>query len=146
EILGSLGARSLLLFDEFMTGTDPEEGSALAEAVLSDLARRDALTFVTTHYGPLKLLVKKYTGFLNVAVEFDWERLAPTFRLLTGLPGSSLGIDIARRFGVPDAICSQARSLFDSGKGTLNSMIADVEAELVKVRREREELQRRLDG
>ena len=144
EILGHLGTRSLLLFDEFMTGTDPEEGAALAEAVLSDLARRDALAFVTTHYGPLKLLVKKYTGFVNCAVEFDWERLAPTFRLQYGLPGSSLGIDIARRFGMPEPVCAQARALMDSGKGSLNAMIADVEAELVRVRREREDLKAKL--
>ena len=146
EILRDLGTRSLLLFDEFMTGTDPEEGSALAEAVLAELAARDHLAFVTTHYGPLKLLTKKYPGFLNVAVEFDWERLAPTFRLLTGLPGSSLGIDIARRFGMPESVCQKARAVMDSGKGSLNAMIADVEAELVKARREREEVQRKLEA
>lgn len=145
EILKDLGSRSLLLFDEFMTGTDPEEGAALAEAVLADLSTRDTVTLVTTHYGPLKLLAKKYPGFLNVAVEFDWERLAPTFRLLTGIPGSSLGIDIARRFGMPEPLTMRAREVIDSGKGTLNEMIADMEAELVKVRREREELDQLLE-
>lgn len=145
EILKNLGSRSLLLFDEFMTGTDPEEGAALAEAVLSDLATRDAVTLVTTHYGPLKLLAKKYAGFQNVAVEFDWERLAPTFRLLQGIPGSSLGIDIARRFGMPEPLTQRAREVIDSGKGTLNEMIADVEAELVRVRKEREEMDELLE-
>lgn len=145
EILKNLGQRSLLLFDEFMTGTDPEEGAALAEAVLADLATRDAVTLVTTHYGPLKLLAKKYAGFLNVAVEFDWERLAPTFRLLAGIPGSSLGIDIARRFGMPEPLTQRAREVIDSGKGTLNEMIADVEAELVRVRKEREEMDQLLE-
>lgn len=145
EILKDLGTRSLLLFDEFMTGTDPEEGAALAESVLADLATRDALAFVTTHYGPLKLLSKKYEGFMNVAVEFDWERLAPTFRLLAGIPGSSLGIDIARRFGMPDALVAKAREVIDSGKGTLNEMISEVESELVRVRREREELDELLE-
>ncbi|MBI4864003.1 MAG: endonuclease MutS2 [Candidatus Riflebacteria bacterium] len=142
QILESLGERSLLLFDEFMTGTDPEEGSSLAEAILADLARRETLTLVTTHYGPLKLLQKKYERFANVAVEFDWERLAPTFRLLAGLPGSSLGIDIALRFGLDPNLVEAARNLVDTGQNTLTQMVKDLEEQLQTVQDERERLAR----
>jgi len=140
RILGNLGTRTLLLFDEFMTGTDPEEGAALAEAVLADLARREVLALATTHYGPLKLLPKKYPGFVNVAVEFDWERLSPTFRLLCGVPGSSLGLDIASRFGMPQPVVEAARGFVDSGKSALSDMIRDLEEQLVRATAERKEL------
>jgi DNA mismatch repair protein MutS2 len=147
SILSRLGTRSLLLFDEFMTGTDPDEGAALAEAILADLAARgDVLALVTTHYGPLKLLPRRYERFLNVAVEFDWERLAPTFRLLGGVPGSSLGLDIATRFGIPDRLVAAARDLVESGRSSFAGLVAELEAEHARARAAREELSAALES
>jgi DNA mismatch repair protein MutS2 len=78
---------------------------------------------------------------MNVAAEFDWDRLVPTFRLIPDVPGSSLGIDIAGRFGIPGSLIESARTLVDTGKAALNSMVVELEEELGKVRKEREELE-----
>jgi DNA mismatch repair protein MutS2 len=102
---------ALVLLDEVGTGTDPEEGSALGVAVV-DYFRRvlGAHVLTSTHYGGLKMYAANETGVLNASVEFDEKTLQPTYRLLTGLAGASSGLEIARRFGMPDAVITSARS------------------------------------
>lgn len=139
EILGRLKGNCLLIFDEFMSGTDPDEGAALAEAILHHLAGRSCLTFVTTHYGKLKLLPEKYPNFMNIAVEFDWERLAPTYRLTPGRPGSSLGIEMALRFGLDRGLADEARQLVDTSQDAVNRLVKDLEEEMTRLRAQREE-------
>jgi DNA mismatch repair protein MutS2 len=110
---GSAGAQSaashsLVLLDEVGTGTDPEEGSGLGVAVVDHFKQGGALVMATTHYSGLKMYAANETGVLNASVEFDEKTLRPTYRLLVGLAGSSSGLEIARRFGIPDKLIDNA--------------------------------------
>ncbi|HEX7296689.1 MAG TPA: Smr/MutS family protein [Pyrinomonadaceae bacterium] len=104
-------APALVLLDEVGTGTDPEEGSALGVAVV-DYFRRvcRAHVIATTHYSGLKMYAGLEEGVVNASVEFDEKTLQPTYRLILGVAGSSSGLEIARRFGVPETITSAAVS------------------------------------
>jgi DNA mismatch repair protein MutS2 len=109
EMLAGATERSLVLIDEIGTGTAPEEGSALAIALLDEFRNRRALTFATTHHDRLKTFALGTAGVVNAAVEFDSATLQPTYRLLLGLPGTSSGVEIARRLGLPAAVIERAR-------------------------------------
>lgn len=108
NISEELDAPALILLDEVGTGTDPEEGSALGVAMVDYFNERGAHVIVTTHYSGLKVYATTTPGVLNASVEFDEKTLKPTYHLLTGLAGSSSGIEIARRFGLPKAITDRA--------------------------------------
>ncbi len=107
-ISDELMSPALILLDEVGTGTDPEEGSALGVAMVDYFRERGAHVIVTTHYSGLKMYATNTPGVINASVEFDERTLKPTYRLLTGLAGSSSGIEIARRFGLPKAITERA--------------------------------------
>ncbi len=102
--------RSLILVDEMGTGTAPEEGAALAVALLEEFRERRALTIATTHHDRLKSYASTTPGIVNAAMEFDEENLRPTYRLLVGVPGTSSGIEIARRLGLPARVVEHARA------------------------------------
>ena len=102
--------RSLVLVDELGTGTAPEEGAALAVALLDEFRERGCLTLATTHHNRLKTYASTTPGVLNAAVEFDEVNLRPTYRLMVGVPGGSSGIDIARRLGLPARVIERARA------------------------------------
>jgi DNA mismatch repair protein MutS2 len=101
---------SLVLVDELGTGTAPEEGAALAVALLDEFRARRCLTLATTHHDRLKTYASTTPGVLNAAVEFDEVNLRPTYRLMVGVPGGSSGIDIARRLGLPAHVIDRARA------------------------------------
>jgi DNA mismatch repair protein MutS2 len=101
---------SLVLVDELGTGTAPEEGAALAVALLDEFRERGCLTLATTHHDRLKTYASTTPGVLNAAVEFDEINLRPTYRLMVGVPGGSSGIDIARRLGLPSHVIDRARA------------------------------------
>lgn len=109
-------APALVLLDEVGTGTDPEEGSALGVAVVDHFRRAcGAHVIATTHYSGLKMYAGNEEGVINASVEFDEKTLRPTYRLLVGMAGASSGLEIARRFGVPEGIVQNAmRSVADS--------------------------------
>ena len=111
SMLNSLTERSLVLVDEMGTGTAPEEGAALAVALLDEFRARRCLVLATTHHDRLKAYASTTPGVLNASVEFDDVRLAPTYRLRVGVPGGSSGLDIAQRLGLPDAIVGRARDM-----------------------------------
>jgi DNA mismatch repair protein MutS2 len=92
------------------TGTAPEEGAALAVALLDEFRERGCLTLATTHHDRLKTYASTTPGVLNAAVEFDEVNLRPTYRLMVGVPGGSSGIDIARRLGLPAQVIDRARA------------------------------------
>jgi DNA mismatch repair protein MutS2 len=102
--------RSLVLMDELGTGTAPDEGAALAVALLDEFRSRGCLTLATTHHDRLKTYASTTPGVLNAAVEFDEVNLRPTYRLMVGVPGGSSGIDIARRLGLPAQVIDRARA------------------------------------
>ncbi|HYN86333.1 MAG TPA: hypothetical protein VER32_13880, partial [Pyrinomonadaceae bacterium] len=110
EICAETTGRALVLLDEAGTGTDPEEGSALGVAVVDYFRGRcGAHVVATTHYSGLKMYAANEPGVLNASVEFDEQTLEPTYRLLVGVAGSSSGLEIARRFRLPEEIVSSAR-------------------------------------
>ena len=103
--------KSLVLADEMGTGTAPEEGAALAVALLDEFRKKNCFVLATTHHDRLKTYASTTPGVVNAAVEFDDVNLRPTFRLMVGVPGGSSGIAIAQRLGLADSIIEQARSL-----------------------------------
>lgn len=109
HILDHADQRSLVILDELGAGTDPQEGSALARAILAHLLERGITTLVTTHHPELKAFAHAMPGVVNASVEFDLETLRPTYRLTIGLPGRSNAVSIAERLGLPDAIIVAAR-------------------------------------
>ena len=111
RILEQCDSRSLVLLDEVGAGTDPAEGSALARAILNYLRNRSVTTMVTTHHPELKIYSVETPGVRNASVEFDLETLAPTYRLIIGLPGRSNALAIATRLGLNPEIIENARSM-----------------------------------
>jgi len=123
-MLEGLTERSLVLVDEMGTGTAPEEGAALAVALLDEFRARRCLVLATTHHDRLKAYASTTPGVVNAAVEFDEERLAPTYRLRVGVPGGSSGIDIAQRLGLPADIVERARALLTPESREAAALIA----------------------
>lgn len=115
---------TLVLLDEVGAGTDPSEGTALAIALLRYLADHATLTLATTHYGELKALKYQDTRFENASVAFNEETLAPTYRLLWGIPGQSNALAIAHRLGLPSSIIEGAKQLLTGSTGFVNQIIA----------------------
>ena len=137
-ILSAAGPDSLVLMDEVGTGTSPAEGAAIGGALLERLAgvgaggtvfNRAGLTLATTHHGELKALKYEHPGgfFENAAVEFDEAALAPTYRLLWGVPGRSRALQIAERFGLEPAVVDDARAALGEGRATLEETIGALE-------------------
>jgi DNA mismatch repair protein MutS2 len=154
EILREVNDRSLVLFDEVGAGTDPEEGSALARAILEFIRIRGARAIVTSHYGELKAYAFSTPGVQNASVEFDEESLRPTYRLLQGIPGSSHAFTIASRLGLPDevlAIAGTSEERADTSFETIRALenarrTALVDANAAEeARREAEEFRRRAE-
>src|SRR6185369_9185035 len=108
SMIESCETPALVLLDEVGTGTDPEEGSGLGVAVVDHFKKRGAQVLATTHYSGLKMYAANEPGVLNASVEFDEKTLRPTYRLLVGLAGSSSGLEIAKRFGIPEGIIQSA--------------------------------------
>jgi len=124
SMLESATASSLILVDEMGTGTAPEEGAALAVALLEEFRARRSLTFATTHHDRLKIYASTNPGILNAAMEFDEEHLRPTYRLLVGVPGTSSGIEIARRLGLPERVIEHARKELSPESREAHGLIA----------------------
>jgi DNA mismatch repair protein MutS2 len=103
--------QSLVLVDEMGTGTAPEEGAALAVALLDEFRAKNCIVLATTHHDRLKAYAASTPGVVNAAVEFDEVNLRPTYRLMVGVPGGSSGIAIAQRLGLASSIVERARSL-----------------------------------
>ena len=119
----------LVLLDEFMSGTDPVDGSALAKAVLRTLVRRGAQALVTTHLGELKLFAHAEPGIANAAMLFDTDSRTPLYRLRAGVPGSSNALNIAARMGIAEDLIQEARDLRGADSGQLEDAIVALERE-----------------
>jgi DNA mismatch repair protein MutS2 len=128
-LLERAGPKALVLLDELAAGTDPSEGAALARALLQDLLQRGALTVATTHHGELKLFAHSQPGIVNAAVEFDSATLAPTYRILMGVPGRSNALAIAARLGLPESILRTAQESLAPEEAALDSLLAELHAE-----------------
>lgn len=140
EILEQATARSLVLIDELGSGTDPLEGASLGGAILEDLTTRGAMTVATTHLGALKELATEVTGVVNASLQFDAERLAPTYRLIKGIPGRSYGISIARRLALPDRVLQRAEERLPTAERDYNALLAELERRSEEMAAERRDL------
>jgi len=117
-------AHSLALLDELGSGTDPQEGSAIAMAILDCLIHKNTRLIITTHHGILKNYGYTRAEVENASVEFNAHTLSPTYRVITGLPGESHAIAIAGRNGLPPEIVAQAREYLDSGHSDVSALIS----------------------
>lgn len=120
---------TLLLLDELGAGTDPAEGGALAEAVLEYFHSKGAVTVVTTHLSELKNFASQREGMTNAAVEFDSDTLAPTFRVIMGVPGRSNALKIASRLGLPAEIERRAVELLGGNTAQINGLLGELDKE-----------------
>ena len=129
SILRTGGKNSLVLLDELGAGTDPEEGAALARAIVQELLDRGSTVIATTHHGELKVFAHETPGVMNANVEFDTQTLAPTYRLVIGLPGRSNAIAIASRLGMPEPVLERAREQVGPGEEQVQDLLSDLQRE-----------------
>jgi DNA mismatch repair protein MutS2 len=125
-IVAEAGPGTLVLLDELGAGTDPTEGSALAQALLDHFIRAGAIVAATTHYAELKAYAHTTDGARNAAVEFDIDTLSPTYKLTIGLPGGSQAFAIAERLGLPEAIVADARSRLTETQRSFEATLAAI--------------------
>ncbi|MBN2357029.1 endonuclease MutS2 [candidate division KSB1 bacterium] len=130
QIAAKSDADSLVLIDEIGAGTDPEEGSALAMALLETLTAKGCLSVVTTHQSALKAFAFRTEGVANGSMEFDVKTLNPTYHFRIGIPGSSYAFEIAHRMGLPKRLIERARKLVGSQKDRLEGLILELEEKI----------------
>ncbi|MES2179217.1 MAG: endonuclease MutS2 [Gemmatimonadota bacterium] len=127
EILRLATSDSLVLIDELGSGTDPQEGAALGWAILETLTARGTTTLASTHLGQLKELASQVDGVVNASLQFDAVQLAPTYRLIKGIPGRSYGISIARRLNLPADVVARAEERLPQGERDMAALIERLE-------------------
>lgn len=127
SILNQTDEKSLVVLDELGAGTDPQEGAALAIAILDKLGEIGSTVMVTSHYPELKVYGYNRPQTINASMEFDVDTLSPTYRLLIGVPGRSNALEISRRLGISPEIIDQSRQLIGGEAQDLNEMISDLE-------------------
>ncbi len=140
HILDHVDAGSLVLLDELGIATDPNEGAALAEAILLDLKNKNVMTLVSTHYFTLKILAQTHAGFLNACTEFDLDTLSPTYRLIFGAPGQSAALDTAERLGLQKSIIDQARNLYQAKENRAENLLEDLTRQKLEFNRDAENI------
>ena len=141
EILAKADSNSLVLFDELCAGTDPTEGAALAISILTSLHKLRVTTVATTHYSELKIFALSTEGVQNACCEFDVATLAPTYRLLIGIPGKSNAFAISGKLGLPQYIIDDAKESLASQDVAFEDVISDLEKSRVTIEREKLELE-----
>ena len=112
-----------MILDEFGSGTDPEEGSAISMAVLDRLIEKKSFVLITTHHGAIKNYGYTHKECINASVEFSRELSGPTYRLLMGVPGESHALTIAEKSGIPQKIIEKAKSYIAGEKANISSLI-----------------------
>lgn len=141
NILDKADKNSLVLFDELCAGTDPTEGAALAISILTSLRKLEVTTVATTHYSELKIYALSTDGVENACCEFDVSTLAPTYKLLIGIPGKSNAFAISGKLGLPAHLIEDARELINSNDLAFEDVIADLEKSRVTIEKERLEIE-----
>jgi DNA mismatch repair protein MutS2 len=137
------GRGDLVLLDEIGGSTDPQEGSALAVALLERFKEQGSVVFATTHYSRVKAWAAESPAAVNAAMGFDEQTLAPTYQVLAGLPGNSSGLDIAQRLGLDPAIICKARELLDPAEAEAGALITSLDAKQAELAAAVEDARRR---
>ena len=150
DITASATERSLVLLDELGAGTDPEEGCAIAMALLDSFLDRGCMTIITTHHGVLKNYGYTKPGCLNASMEFNARSLSPTYRIIMGVPGESRALEIAGQTGIPGKIVEVARAYLDDERSDYTALMRSLgekqrELDLLELER-RQQLQRALES
>jgi DNA mismatch repair protein MutS2 len=142
RILKHIDQRSLVIFDELGAGTDPQEGAALARAILNHLLEIGCTTLVATHYPELKTFAHSTEGVVNASLEFDIKTLRPTYHLTIGLPGRSNALLIAQRLGLPQPIIDSAKGEINPDDLRADKLLDDIRKERNRTSRQREKLEK----
>ena len=142
RILKKIDAHSLVIFDELGSGTDPQEGAALARAILNHLLESGCTTLVATHYPELKTFAHSTEAVVNASLEFDIKTLRPTYKLTIGLPGRSNALAIATRLGLDQKIVEAARNDINPESLRADKLLDDIRKERNRTSREREKLEK----
>jgi DNA mismatch repair protein MutS2 len=145
RILKQIDQRSLVIFDELGAGTDPQEGAALARAILKFLLETGCTTLVATHYPELKTFAHSTEGVVNASLEFDIKTLRPTYHLTIGLPGRSNALLIAQRLGLPQSIIDSAKAEINPEDLRADKLLDDIRKERNRTSRERQKLEKARD-
>lgn len=145
NIISNATENSLILVDELGSGTDPEEGSALAISILDYLNKLGSLTVATTHYTQIKNYALITTGFENAACEFDIENLAPTYRLLIGVPGKSNAFEISKRLGLSEHILKEARKFLTDDSVKIEDLLKSIYDDKKEIEKEKENITKNLN-
>ena len=142
RILKAANEDALVILDELGAGTDPQEGAALARAILAHLMERGITTLVTTHHPELKAYAHSAPGIVNASVEFDLKTLRPTYQLTIGIPGRSNAIAIAQRLGLPDTILVAARNEVNPESLRADNMLDDIKRQRNLTHKERQKAEK----
>ncbi len=142
RILKVIDNRSLVIFDELGSGTDPQEGAAIARAILTHLLEVGVMTLVATHYPELKTFAHSTEAVVNASLEFDVRTLRPTYKLTIGLPGRSNALAIAQKLGLPQTIIESARAEINPLDLRADKLLDDIRKERNRTSREREKLEK----
>ena len=141
-ILGEADGETLILFDELGAGTDPVEGAALAASIIDSARNLGALVAATTHYAELKVYAMTTPGVENASCEFNVDSLAPTYRLLIGIPGKSNAFAISRRLGLPEYIIEKAAARLDAENVRFEDVLTKLDQQRQEMEKERTEAKR----
>ena len=121
---------TLVIIDEFGSGTDPKIGGAIAEAILRELHKKSVFAIITTHYSNLKVYAFKNKGIINASMHFDKEHLSPSYQLMVGKPGSSYAFEIAQKSGLPEEVLHYARNKSGKNEKAIDELLIDLQTEL----------------
>ncbi len=144
NMLDMSSEKALLLFDELGAGTDPTEGAALAISILSRVQRDKSTIVATTHYSELKHFALQTDGFINASVEFDVDKLAPTYRLSIGVPGRSNAFEISKRLGLKAEIIEDAKNSIETQDIEFENILTSIEKSKLEAQRYSDEMKQKL--
>ncbi len=142
-VLGAAGSRSVVLLDELGTGTEPLQGAALACSVLQELKEKGALVIATTHLTDIVGFVHRREGMVNASMEFDRETFTPLYRLKKGEPGQSHALEIARKYGIPNAVIERAHHMLGRMETEFHQLLDDLKSQRLACEGTLSDLERR---